>query len=244
MANQGRRRHYRVQASERGALSAALGSLQDAGKGQRTAAVLNTSAGGAGLELPEGSARWIEINGEVLVDFKLRGRPEPFRAAARVVRLEPNPNDPARVRVGLAFTDTRRFFVQLDTQAWTYFNRRRAERAVFGENEDSPVPSLRLVAPGVSLRCDIDDICLHGLCCSLSTSTAAELRVAPRIRVEVRFQGHEPLRFEASVRHLTPFGISSRAGLAFEEERGPEHSARVSTLARILLGLERRAAVP
>lgn len=244
MANQGRRRHYRVQASERGALSAALGSLQDAGKGQRKAAVLNTSAGGSGLELAEGSARWIEIDGEVLVDFKRRGRPEPYRAAARVVRLEPNPNDPTRVRVGLAFTDQRRFHAQLDTEGWAYFNRRRAERVVFGETEDSPIPGLRLVAPGVSLRCDIDDLCLHGLRCSLSASTAAELRAAPRILVEIRFQGREPLRFEANLRHLTPFGISSRAGFAFEEQRGPAYSARVSTLARILLGLEQRAAVP
>ncbi len=244
MTNQGRRRHYRVHASERGGLSAALGSLTDAGKGQRSAAVLNTSAGGAGLELAEGSARWLEVDGEVLVDFKLSRKREPFRAAARVVRLEPSPKDPTRVRVGLEFTDPRRLFAQLDTAGWAFFNRRRAERIAFGETEDSSIPSLRLVAPGVSLRCDIDDLCLHGLRCSLSSSVAAELRLAPRIRVEIRFRGCEPMRFEASLRHLTPFGISSRAGFAFEEEHGSAHSTRVATLARILLGLERGAAVP
>ena len=125
MVNQGRRRHYRVQTGDTRGLSAQIGARTDGGKGQRSAEVLNTSAGGVGLELAESASRWLNVDGEVLVDFKRRGRERPYQAAARVVRLEPSPVKPDRVRVGLSFIEPRRFHAQLDSEAWRFFNRRR-----------------------------------------------------------------------------------------------------------------------
>lgn len=244
MANQGRRRHYRFQAGSGEGLTAEVGPSEPGSKGLRRCALLNTSAGGIGIELDTVTARWAEIDLPALIRFSVRGSREKLLAEARIVRSEVSPDDEKRTRLGLSFVDARRLFAQLDDGTWKYFDRRRAERIAFGSGVEVPAPELRLVGPGISLRCAAEDLSLHGLCAGVAQREAEQLDDQPRLRLEVRIPDREPLRYDAQVRHLTPFGLTTRVGLSFED--GPDGPASRSegTLARMLLGMQLRISVP
>ena len=241
----GRRRHYRVPAGAGRRLEAVVRPRNESGRrSEWPVTVLDTSAGGAGLEISERASRWLSEGLEIDLCFSLRGHTRTYDVVAEVRRLSDVEADPSRLRLGVSFIDEARFHARLDEEGWRFFNRRAAQRTELGRE----VPSvLELVARltggrGLSLRGGLENLCVAGLAGTFEGHEVEPLLEAERVRVSFSLPGSEhSLRFEVTPRHVTQTGLVQLVGCSFEETGTEDFAERCETVARFLVAHQLRA---
>lgn len=118
-----RRRHYRVRPGARAPVEI---ELADVGLQQGAIRLLDLSAAGAGLELPEAARGRLSSGGRVRLRVRSARLPRPLDLTGQVCRVVPAEG---RVQVGLRFEGWREERRRLDARLRALFNERAAFRA-------------------------------------------------------------------------------------------------------------------
>jgi len=190
----------------------------------RNVRLLDLSAGGAGIELPEHTGGLLRIRDRIELSMLSPKLPTDIKMDARVCYLDERG---ARPKVGLAFESWREHRILLDSELRTLFNEREAYR-VEPAVQDPLVVELHARGGRLVVHGGVRDLSVLGFGLWVPTSALEHLRDGASIDLHLSFPGDDGgLVTPAQVRYLQADGARTRALVGLRLPDGPTVGPRV-----------------